>query len=67
MGKESRIIDLTKSHQISTTVPGPILYEIIQMAEKEKRSDSNMAAILLEQAVKERQRQRKKNAKEDQV
>jgi len=61
----SKEIDLTKNHQLSTTVTGPILWEIMEMAKKERRSDSNMASILLEQAVKERQRQRKKNAKEE--
>lgn len=65
MGKEIKEIDLTKSHQISITVDGPLMWEIMQMADKEKRSTSNMGAILLESAVKERQRQRKKNAKED--
>jgi hypothetical protein len=60
----SKEIDLTRKQQISATVDGPILWEIMQMAAKEKRSASNMASILLEQAVKERQRQRKKNAKD---
>jgi len=61
----SKEIDLTRSHQISATISGLIMWEITQMAEKERRSASNMASILLEQAVKERQRQRKKNAKEE--
>ncbi len=38
--------------------------ELKEMAEKERRKIHEMAAVLIENAIKERQRQRKKNIKD---
>lgn len=53
-----------KRPQISTTVDEEVYNEIKDMAEKDRYTMSQMAAILLEQAVKNRLRKRK-NAKEN--
>lgn len=60
-----RVIGATKV-QMWPLVRKEIYDEIEQMAAKENRKVNEMAAILLENAVKERKRKRK-NAKEDQV
>lgn len=56
---QDKIIDLDKSQQISCTVPGDIWLAIHNMSEKERRSLSQMASLLLEQAVKDKTRNRK--------
>jgi len=53
-----------KNPQISTTVSWGLYQEIDEMAKKNDRTLSNMAAILLERAVKESKRKRT-NAKEN--
>jgi hypothetical protein len=49
--------------QISTSVTPSTLDYITDTAKKERRSVSEVAAYLLEQAIKERERQREKNRK----
>lgn len=52
--------------QVSATLDIELYAEIKGMADKESRSMSSMVSLLLAQAVKERERNRKrKNAKED--
>jgi hypothetical protein len=60
----SKVIDLDKNHQISCTVPGGVYLQILDMANDQKRSISQMGSILLEKAVKEKTRNRK-GAKKD--
>lgn len=55
--------ETNRKPQLSATVEQDIYDEVADMAEKESRSLSQMVAILLEQAVKNRLRKRK-NAKE---
>lgn len=57
--------DPNLKRQISTSIDNSLFIQIKGMAERERRSVSSMAAVLLELAVKERNR-KKKNAKEDQ-
>lgn len=60
---------MSETKQICSTIDGDLHQEIQEMADKEGRKLAQMAAILLQQAVKERKRQRNKNknGKEDQV
>lgn len=51
--------------RITVTLTEQLGIEIQELAVKEKRKPASMAAILLEQAVKERNRKKKKDAKED--
>lgn len=55
---------MKQNPQLSATVDQELHDSIKEMAEKESRSISQMVAILLQQAVKERLRKRK-NVKED--
>lgn len=52
-----------KNPQLSTTIDSELHDEVIALAKKEDRSLSEMTAILIRQAVKERKRKRdaKKN------
>jgi len=61
MGK---VIDLDKSQQVSGTISGATYLQISDMADKEKRSISQMVSILLDIAVKERTRRRKSSKSE---
>lgn len=56
-----------KNPQISTTVPIDTRESIIKLAQKEGRSLSDMASILLIQAIKERNRKKKSNAEKDHI
>lgn len=51
--------------RITVTLTEELGKEIQELAAKDKRKLASMAAILLEQAVKERNRKKKKDAKED--
>jgi len=55
----------SKKEQVCTSVDSDVYNFIEGMAQRERRTMSEMASILLENAIKERFRQRKKNAKED--
>jgi hypothetical protein len=50
---------MSRGKQISATIEPSLYDEIDKMATKERRSVSEMAAILLENAVKERNRKKK--------
>jgi len=50
--------------QVWTSLDEDLYAELERLCEKEQRTMSSMAAILLTSALKERTRQRKKNAKE---
>lgn len=52
-----------KSPQVSATIDPDLYKEIADMADKNDRTISKMVAILLEQAVKERKRNRHGKAK----
>jgi hypothetical protein len=54
------------SKQISCTVSDEVYAEVEDIRKREKRSVSAAASILLENAVKERIRQREKNTKKGQ-
>lgn len=54
---------MSQNPQVSATVDKETHSEINKMAEKEKRSLSEMVAILLQQAVKNRLRKRKNTTK----
>lgn len=56
-----------KKIQVWGSIDEDVYAEIEKMAAKEHRKETQMVAILIEYAVKERKRSRKKNAKEDQV
>lgn len=51
--------------QIWGTVSQEIADEIDKIAERERRKKTDVVAMLVENALKERQRQRKKNEKGD--
>ncbi len=51
---------MTQNPQVSATVTKEIHEQILIIAEKESRSVSSMVSILLTQAVKERNRKKKK-------
>lgn len=59
-------MDVDKKKQIFPSIKEVLADEVLDLANKERRSFSNMVEILLESALKERKRKRK-NAKEDQV
>lgn len=48
--------------RITVTIPDELGEEIKECAAKDKRKLASMAAILLEQAIKERNRKKKKDA-----
>lgn len=56
---------MARKFQVWATLSDDLYRQLESMAANERRNLSAMAAILLENAIKERQRQRKKNAKED--
>jgi len=49
--------------QLCSTVSDELLEEISELAKRESRSPSNMASVLLAQAMKERLRVREKSKK----
>lgn len=51
---------MTQNPQLSTTVDKDIYDQVIDLAKKETRSLSSMVNILITQAVKERNRKKKK-------
>lgn len=51
--------------QIWGTVSQEIADEIDKIAERERRKKTDVVSMLIENALKERMRQRKKNSKED--
>jgi hypothetical protein len=55
---------MSKKKQLSASVEPDLYDEVDEMAKKEERSLSEMTAILIKNAVKERKRKRK-NAKEE--
>ncbi len=55
---------MSRSPQVSATIPVELHQQITDLAEKNNRSISEMVAILLQQAVKEKTRNRRGN-KED--
>jgi len=54
-----------KNPQVSTTIPAELRDQLKGLAARENRSISEMASLLLTQAIKERNRKKKSNAKED--
>ncbi len=50
--------------QFCATIPASVVSDIKEFAQKESRSDSQMASILLQQAIKERKRKRKNDKEE---
>ena len=51
--------------QVWATVSPEINDEIERIAERESRKKTEVVAMLIERAIKERQRQRRKNGKEE--
>jgi hypothetical protein len=54
---------MSKTTQICATVPDELIYEISVMANNEDRTLSQMVAILLKKAIKEKNRKKITNVK----
>lgn len=56
---------MAKQNQVWATLSDEMYQQLEAMAIEERRKMTQMAAILLENAIKERQRKRKKSAKDE--
>jgi CopG-like RHH_1 or ribbon-helix-helix domain, RHH_5 len=54
-----------RNPQLSTTVPTDLYEQVVALAEKESRTLSDMVSLLLQLAVKEKTRPRKRASKDN--